>query len=119
MAVKRLAYLDALRGFAILAVIFTHAAQIADVAGPLRTLSDLGGRGVQLFFVISAFTIFLTFDKAVATESAPVRNFFIRRLMRIVPVYWAGILLYTAIYGLGSRGWREGPELGITLCILR
>src|SRR5690606_14351277 len=38
-------------------------------------------------------------------------DFYIRRLFRIIPIYWLGILLYTAVYGLESRGWREGPEL--------
>lgn len=111
MTTHRLAFLDALRGFAILGVILAHAASISGVDDVVRDFTNLGGYGVQLFFVISAFTIFLTFEKAVAREAAPVRNFFIRRLMRIVPVYWLGIVLYTAVYGLGSRGWRDGPEL--------
>jgi peptidoglycan/LPS O-acetylase OafA/YrhL len=107
----RIDFLDALRGFAILGVIVTHVGAYANVSGVARKITDFGGMGVELFFVISAFTIFLTFDRALRTETAPVRNFFIRRLFRIAPVYWLGIVLYTAIYGLASRGWKEGPEL--------
>lgn len=107
----RFAYIDALRGFAILGVIITHAGSMAGLSGKLKSLSDIAGMGVELFFVVSAFTIFLTFARASSSETQPVRNFFIRRLFRIVPIYWAGILLYTAVYGLESRGWRPGPEL--------
>lgn len=107
---RRLEHMDALRGIAILAVILNHAGSLTGATGPLRWLADLGAYGVQLFFVVSAFTIFMTFDRSRDQETAPLRNFFIRRLFRIVPVYWFGILLYTAIYGLGSRGWLAGPE---------
>lgn len=108
---ERLDFLDALRGYAILGVILTLAASLTGVGGPLRLLTDAAGTGVQLFFVISAVTIFLTFEKAKARDPNPVRSFFIKRLFRIVPVYWFGIVLYTVVYGLGSRGWKEGPEL--------
>lgn len=111
MMSSRLAYVDALRGFAILGVIIAHAGSIAGLDGRFGMLAGFAGMGVQLFFVISAFTIFLTFARASSSESRPVGNFFIRRLFRIVPIYWAGILLYTFIYGLESRGWRPGPEL--------
>ena len=108
---QRLAYIDALRGFAILAVIFNHTGTLVSAGGWLGRLAMLGAYGVQLFFVVSAFTIFLTFDRARQREAHPVKNFFTRRLMRIVPLYWGGILLYTAVYGVGSRGWLGAPEL--------
>jgi len=107
----RLAHMDALRGIAILGVIANHVGSFVGATGVVRSITDLGANGVQLFFVVSAFTIFMTFDRSRERESAPIRNFFIRRLFRIVPVYWFGILLYTAVYGLGSRGWLSGPEL--------
>lgn len=107
----RFDYIDSLRGFAILGVIAGHAAQIAQLKGSLLSVAILGGYGVQLFFVVSAFTIFLTYERSIQRERSPVRNFFIRRLMRIVPVYWFGILIYVAVYGLESRGWRPGPDL--------
>lgn len=107
----RFEYIDALRGIAILGVIVTHASSLVNTHGVLRSVLNAGGMGVQLFFVISAFTIFHMYYKHAAQESQPVRNFFIRRLFRIVPVYWYGIFFYTVIYGLNSRGWLPGPEL--------
>lgn len=107
----RLAFLDALRGFAILMVIFNHAGSLTNPTGLLGRLAEFGGYGVQLFFVISAFTIFLTYERSVSSEQSPVTNFFIRRLLRIVPVYWFGVALYLIAYGMASRGWLPGPEL--------
>lgn len=104
-------YLDALRGWAILGVILTHAASLAGVKGYPRLVTDAAGNGVLLFFVISACTIFMTLTRATDREARPIGNFFIRRGMRLFPVYWFGIILYTVVYGLGSRGWRDGPDL--------
>jgi hypothetical protein len=58
---KHLAYIDALRGYAILGVIGVHASQSgAELAWPLQLLADQGARGVQLFFVVSALTLMLS-----------------------------------------------------------
>lgn len=108
---NRIEFIDALRGFAIIGVIGTHAASAVDLTGPLRRISDFGGDGVQLFFLVSAFTIFMTYNRSLEREQNPISNFFIRRLCRIIPIYWAGIVLYTMVFGLASRGWMQGPEL--------
>jgi peptidoglycan/LPS O-acetylase OafA/YrhL len=110
MSQERFTYIDALRGIAIAGVILTHAASITNLGGSPRYLMSLGGMGVQLFFVISAFTIFYSLTKTDGLKNQ-FRDFYIRRLFRIIPIYWLGIILYTAVYGLDSRGWRAGPEL--------
>lgn len=106
----RIEFLDALRGWAITMVIANHAGSISEDTGPLRRVTEFGAYGVQLFFVISAYTIFLSYRSSLGRDATPTRNFFIRRLIRIVPVYWAGIVLYTLVFGLASRGWVAGPE---------
>jgi peptidoglycan/LPS O-acetylase OafA/YrhL len=100
---SRFDYIDALRGWAILAVIFAHAATMAPIQGSLRRFADNGFMGVHLFFVISAFTIFHMLSKHAEQESKPIRNFFIRRLFRIAPVYWFGIIFYIVVWGLLPR----------------
>jgi len=117
MSTSRFQFVDSLRGMAILGVMITHIGSMTlnnqtGLAASLRKVTVLGGMGVPLFYLVSAFTIMLMYSKRVSTEVAPVGSFYIRRAMRIAPVYWGGILLYTALYGLtGSRGWQEGPEL--------
>lgn len=110
MSKKRFEYIDALRGIAILGVIITHVSSIVGISGITRQLTNVMGMGVQLFFVVSAFTIFYTLSRTADIPNLN-RDFFIKRLYRIIPVYWAGIIIYTLFYGLESRGWREGPEL--------
>lgn len=109
---NRLDYIDALRGIAILGVFVVHAAggAGADIENRLREITSCGQYGVQLFFVISAFTILLSLDRREAQDRHLYGNFFIRRLFRIVPVYWFGIVLYTGLYGLDSRITLPGPE---------
>jgi len=107
----RIPFIDALRALAITGVIIAHCSAIAGLRGTIRQFTDLGGFGVQLFFIVSAFTIFLTYENAVATERCAMANFFIRRFMRLVPVYWLGIMLYSLVYGMESRGWGPPPEL--------
>ncbi|MFV7512144.1 acyltransferase family protein [Stenotrophomonas geniculata] len=117
MSVQRYQFVDSLRGMAILAVMFTHIGSITlgeavGLPGLLRKVTNLGGMGVPLFYMISAFTIMLLFTKRRSSEPAPIRSFYIRRFMRIAPVYWAGIVGYTLMYGwTNSRGWLEAPEL--------
>ena len=107
----RLSFLDALRGWAILGVFITHCGSLVKYNGFFSPLVLQVGYGVQLFFMISAFTIFYTLDHAKNNEKSIYVNFYIKRLFRIAPIYWFGIVLYTLFFGLQSRGWLPGPEL--------
>ena len=92
--VPRYDYIDSLRGFAILGVLATHCVHYSG-AFPASNFAYEGGYGVQLFFMISAFTIFLTLNSALSRKiEAVVRNFYIRRFFRIVPMFWVGLLIY-------------------------
>lgn len=104
--VKRYAYIDALRGWAILGVIAVHCCQWVSPASPwLKSFVSDGARGVQLFFVVSALTLFLSLKARVSRESRPIRNFFVRRAFRIAPMFWFGLALSLAFNGLASRYW--------------
>lgn len=109
---NRIDYLDSLRGIAILLVIAAHVGSLIGVSGSWGHAVRQLGFGVQLFFVISAFTIYLTYARSIEKGvSHPVQGFLARRLTRILPIYWLGILIYTIVYGFSSRGWLPGPEL--------
>jgi peptidoglycan/LPS O-acetylase OafA/YrhL len=95
-SLPRYEYIDALRGIAFLGVLVVHAAL---TAGPFRfyQIAMLGNQGVQLFFIASALTLFLSFKARSDREVTPVRNFFIRRFFRIAPLFWFGIVLYSIV----------------------
>ena len=60
-----------------------------------------GSAGVPLFYIASAFTLFLSFKSRSQKEASPVRNFFIRRFFRIAPMYYIAIIYYLFQNGLG------------------
>jgi peptidoglycan/LPS O-acetylase OafA/YrhL len=88
----RLEQLDGLRAVAaILVIAFHYTARYQDKFGfigaaPWRI--DLGIAGVQLFFIISGFVIFMSADRA----RRPM-DFVIARVSRLYPTFWAAVLL--------------------------
>lgn len=87
--------LDGIRGLAILGVIFHHVGSVERTPYE-RILSEtigLGWCGVDLFFVLSGFLIT---GILIDTKSTPgaLRNFFARRVIRIVPLYYLSLLIF-------------------------
>ncbi|BBU33179.1 acyltransferase (plasmid) [Burkholderia sp. THE68] len=107
----RVAALDAGRALAIVGVVAVHLSfQFPNLPGAVTLVARMGQYGVQLFFVISAITIFMTLetDHARCADARHVTlRFYIKRFFRIAPLYYAAI----AIYGLISYGaMRSGVE---------
>ena len=88
---ERIPVLDGLRGLAILLVLlahFTPHAQGASVAGKaFFGVTNMGWIGVDLFFVLSGFLITGILYDAKGSEHY-FRNFYMRRLLRIFPLYY-------------------------------
>src|SRR2546425_10397928 len=102
-----LASIDGLRGIAVLMVLAVHTSQrVGNVAvGSFNSTTveqfiNAGARGVQLFFLLSAFTLFRSSKIKFDREMSPRRNFYIRRAFRILPLWW----LITALYTLLGNG---------------
>jgi peptidoglycan/LPS O-acetylase OafA/YrhL len=91
----RLAELDALRGIAALGVMLFHytvkAPEILPSVVTVGAKVPLGEYGVQLFFAISGFVIFMTLEHTRSTA-----DFAFSRFTRLFPAYWAAIALTTA-----------------------
>ena len=91
----RIADLDALRGLAALAVVLFHYTSRYDAlyGHASRPWVDVpwGHFGVQLFFGISGFVIFMTLDR---TRS--LADFAVSRASRLYPAYWAAMAATTA-----------------------
>jgi peptidoglycan/LPS O-acetylase OafA/YrhL len=97
--------LDAVRGLAILAVTlyrFGGGAGGAASAVGHSWMVELGSRGVDLFFVLSGFLITGILFDAKGKEHY-FRDFYVRRALRIFPLYYAALLVTLLILpGVGG-----------------
>ena len=104
----KLRYINALRGLAILAVIVVHCSLYGNnqyLPSIFKSVVWSGLHGVQLFYLVSAFTLFLSLDNRDGKEKSIWSKFFIRRFFRIAPMYYVGICYYLWQDGLGPRYW--------------
>ena len=106
-------YLDGVRGVAILMVITCHFFALSATSGsgfPLYATifgiqTDLqgylmsGSSGVRLFFVLSAFLLFMPYAKASQYGGKPVSAsaFYKRRALRIVPAFFLAMAVYAVL----------------------
>lgn len=88
--------LDGLRFVAFLLVLSHHLPQAPD-SGPgaaIRTVQAWGWSGVELFFALSAFLVTaLLLKEHAATGRLSVWRFYVRRALRIWPLYYFALLL--------------------------
>ncbi len=112
--------LDVLRFFAFLMVFLCHDLSPesyvqhwnAHLSFALFILRDTGGFGLCLFFFLSSYliTTLLLMEKA-KTGNVRIRSFYVRRMLRIWPLYFF-YLAAIALIGLRLRTWHiEGPRL--------
>jgi exopolysaccharide production protein ExoZ len=96
-----MASVDTMRGVAILGVVLAHTAgHYAPFGGLIQRVCSFGIYGVQLFFLISAWTMcHVWFGRK--DEGQKVLRFYIRRLCRIAPPFWLAIV----VYGF-ANGWQ-------------
>jgi len=136
---QRLDVVDALRGFAALAVVFYHVwnaiypwgnTQVAAVLGDPNhrwfhdgwdfrltfCLFQYGYFGVTIFFVISGFCIHLPQARRRAStgnDGLRLEPFFRRRFWRLYPAYFAALIV--AAVGVGVMRIMEFRDKGLTL----
>ncbi len=102
--IKKYDFIDALRGWAIFAVIIVHVSYwIVPQNEFLKLISSQGVQGVGLFFVSSSLTLFLSMSERNIKEDRPFLKYFIRRFFRIAPLFYLAIICYTMIKGLESN----------------
>ncbi len=98
---NRILELDGLRGLAIALVILFHVQLMFPARSPLLGKAMLfGWSGVDLFFVLSGFLIGGILLDHRETENY-FSTFYARRFFRIVPVYFAVVVLYFLVAHLG------------------
>lgn len=99
---QRLIELDGLRGFALVMILVFHAVS-QEGAYPsgtflyfLQRSFAMGWTALDLFFVLSGFLIGGILMDARASHSY-FKTFYLRRVFRIVPVYFAWVLFYVLL----------------------
>jgi peptidoglycan/LPS O-acetylase OafA/YrhL len=101
-AVNPLPALDGLRALAVILVLLFHAwndlpGYIQPGQDPYQYPLNYGRTGVHLFFVLSGFLLFLPFARSMfGLQAHPsARLFYLRRLLRVGPAYWACLVFLT------------------------
>ncbi len=93
-AVEKLAYIDVLRGIAILMVIVIHTSlPVSGLSEWAIYITRYGQMGVQLFFMASAYTLCYSFVNRSAKQNQ-FSSFSLRRFFRIAPLYYLAMLVY-------------------------
>ena len=110
---SRLAWLDALRGFAALCVVFDHGStlMLMPVRDFLYRWLDLGQYGVFVFFLISGYIIPASLER-----KGSMRGFWTSRAFRLYPMYLVALALATVAYetGYGTiRGAEHHPAQSV------
>lgn len=106
-AQRRFHALDGLRALAVAAVVWQHTASSQGLGG----LLSRGGYGVELFFAISGFLITtLLLREREARGRIDLRAFYVRRTLRILPLYYAVLAVYVVLVFALERSSERGRE---------
>ncbi|HEX6518774.1 MAG TPA: acyltransferase [Streptosporangiaceae bacterium] len=102
----RLAWLDALRGIAALAVVFDHLSQylLTGLRAHIYHWIDGGQYGVFVFFLISGYIVPASLER-----KGSVRTFWVSRVFRLYPLYLLAIGLAILLWAIG-RGSLHGAD---------
>lgn len=93
--------LDFLRGLAIAGVMAIHVSQsFPSGIHAIDFAFMCGWVGVNVFYFVSAMTMCLMWTQR-TSETNPTRKFYIRRFLRIAPLFWLAIPVYLVVNGVG------------------
>ena len=114
----RIKELDSLRGLASLSVVLFHLTYKFEIS---KQGFKFGCMGVDLFFIISGFVIFMTIEKCTSKK-----DFIISRFSRLYPAYWASVSLaalvafftvkdFTVFYNIEKSGFLKQYLCNLTM----
>ena len=104
--------LECLRGIAILLVFFSHTHGVVFGNRPhqpslLMSYIVSGNTGVTLFFVLSGFLLslpWLNYLRGARSSPPNIAHFYRARALRIIPLYWAAVLVSIVLTGKLASG---------------
>jgi peptidoglycan/LPS O-acetylase OafA/YrhL len=114
----RLAWLDALRGFAALCVVFDHGSTL--LLRPVRDFLyqwlNLGQYGIFVFFLVSGYIVPASLER-----KGSLSGFWTSRAFRLYPMYAVALLLAAISYKAGHgtiRGAEHAPATAVASWLL-
>ena len=117
--------LDPLRGFLALMVVVFHLNYFSINIGlpnlPIWSFLNKGTEAVLVFFVLSGYLIIgQLWDEKSTTRSIAIRDFYLRRVLRLYPVYYTVLLVGLGMYYflVPSLGWGAVPSHSIGEALL-
>lgn len=110
-----------LRGVAALAVLFYHLYSVNDRYFAHLQMPDffqIGKAGVDLFFVVSGFIIYVVSSRDFGFADA--KPFLLKRVCRVYPVYWfyTALILLASLFLPGGINRSQGGEFDILRSLL-
>jgi peptidoglycan/LPS O-acetylase OafA/YrhL len=77
-----------------------------------RSVIAIGKLGVILFFTLSGFLLtYLLLKEKKETGTVKIRNFYVRRILRIWPLYY--LVVFASLYFLNHINFLSNPALGV------
>jgi peptidoglycan/LPS O-acetylase OafA/YrhL len=113
----RITLLDIIRNIAIILLLTAHTAQVfgSPLGEPFGIKNfywaTLGGVAVTLFLILSGLTLELKYG----TQQIKYKNFIIRRVLRIYPVYYLSLALAIPVYFLQQHMALHWWDIPLTL----
>lgn len=112
---SRFPAIEGVRALAALAIVVFHVGVLGQTQGRLAVFGQRLTIGVPVFFVVSAFLLYRPFVAA-RTRGEPtpaIVPFFVRRIARIVPLYWAALTVVWATSPLLTSTDRDFFFVGV------
>jgi peptidoglycan/LPS O-acetylase OafA/YrhL len=108
---SRLTWLDALRGFAALCVVFDHGSTLLllPVRSFLYQWLNLGQYGVFVFFLVSGYIVPASLER-----KGSIRGFWISRAFRLYPMFLVALVLSAVAYETGHGSIADAGKHPLT-----
>lgn len=112
---KKDGWVDAVKGVAMCGVLMIHSGANS-LPGVIGKIGAIGSHGVQIFYVVSACLVFASLERyhqeknAIKISGSGYVQWWIRKLLRLIPLYYTALILYRIFlragepYWLGSQG---------------
>ena len=94
----RLDHVQMFRVLACVGVFLSHLAQRIGLTGRAYSIANFGASGVYVFFLLSGFLACRTKELQPGRDRVDTVIYYLKRLFRIIPLYYAVICFYMMLY---------------------